>query len=99
MYELNGIVYAGDPVPMLTIKMVRPIENYTLLLRFSTGEEKTFDMSPLLKEPAFNILQDVTVFNSAYIDYGTVVWNNGTIDIDPEYLYEAGTSLNPVLSL
>jgi hypothetical protein len=55
---------------------------------FSTGEEKEIDISPLLNEPVFKVLQDISVFNSVYVDYGTVVWNNGTIDIAPEYLYE-----------
>ena len=58
MYELNGIVYADDQTPLLTVKSVRPLADYKLSVRFSTGEEKR------------------------------VVWNNGTIDIAPEYLYE-----------
>ena len=87
MYELNGIVYADDPVPLKTIKSVRPLEGYKLLLRFSTGEEKEVDITCLLDEPAFRPLQDQKIFQSVYIDYGTVVWCNGTIDIAPEYLY------------
>ena len=90
MYELNGIVYADDPVPLLTVKSVRPLPDYKLLLRFSTGEEKRIDISSLLDEPVFRALRDVSVFNAVYIDYGTVVWNDGTIDIAPEYLYERG---------
>jgi len=27
------------------------------------------------------------VFKTVYVDYGTVVWCDGTIDIAPEYLY------------
>lgn len=30
------------------------------------------------------------VFNSVYIDYGVPVWNDGDIDIAPEYLYKHG---------
>ena len=88
MYERNGIVYAGNPLPLLTIKHVRPLADYKLFVRFSTGEEKEIDISALLDEPVFKPLKDVSVFNSVYIDYGTVVWNNGTIDIAPEYLYQ-----------
>ena len=88
MYELNGIVYADNPAPLLTVKSVRPLTGYKLCLRFSTGEEKIVDLSSLLNEPVFTALKDVSVFNSVYVDYGTVVWNNGTIDIAPEYLYE-----------
>ena len=88
MYELNGIVYAGDPSPILSVKTVRPLANYRLLVRFSTGENKEVDISSLLNEPVFKDLKDISVFNSVYIDYGTVVWKDGAIDIAPEYLYE-----------
>ncbi|MDR0442485.1 MAG: DUF2442 domain-containing protein [Treponema sp.] len=88
MYELNGIVYADNRVPMLTVKSVRPLPEYKLLVRFSTGEEKKIDITTLLSEPVFKPLNDVSVFNTVYVDYGTVVWNEGTIDIAPEFLYE-----------
>ena len=88
MYELNGVMYADNPTPLLTVKSVRPLADFKLLIRFSTGEEKKVDTSSLLNEPAFKALQDISVFNSVYIDYGTVVWNDGAIDIAPEYLYE-----------
>jgi hypothetical protein len=92
MYELNGVVCADDPEPLLTIKKVRPLENWTLLIGFSTGEEKKVNILPLLNEPVFRALKDVALFNSVYIDYGTVVWANGAIDIAPEYLYQAAAS-------
>ena len=88
MYELNGIMYSDSPTPLLTVKSVRPLANYKLLVRFSTGEEKSIDINSLLNEPVFKALKDISVFNSVYVDYGTVVWNDGTIDIAPEYLYE-----------
>ena len=94
MYELNGIVYADDPTPLKTIKYVRPLENYKLLIRFSTDEEKEVDISGLLDEPVFKPLHDQKIFQSVYVDYGTVVWCNGTIDIAPEYLYDIGISVH-----
>ena len=100
MYELDGIVYSDDPTPLLTVKSVRALVDYKLLVCFSTGEKKIVDMSLLLDEPVFSALKDVTVFNSVYVDYGTVVWNDGTIDIAPEYLYEnAIQSEQPSFSL
>ena len=90
MYELNGIVYADTPTPVLTVKYVRPLDNYKLFIRFSTGEEKEADISSLLDESAFKFLRDFNSFKDVYIDYGTVVWRNGTIDIAPEYLYSIG---------
>ena len=88
MYEHNGMVYADNPLPLLTVKFVRPLPDYKLLVRFSTGEEKKVDVTSLLAEPVFKVLKDVSVFNTVYIDYGTVVWNDGAIDIAPEYLYK-----------
>ena len=90
MYELNCIMYADDPTPLKTIKYVRPLEGHKLLVRFSTEEEKEVDISGLLNEPAFRPLQNRKTFQSVYVDYGTVVWCNGTIDIAPEYLYAIG---------
>ena len=84
---MNGMVYADNPVQLLTVIAVRPLPDYKLLVRFSTGEEKTADVTSLLNEPVFGVLKDISVFNSVYVDYGTVVWNNGDIDIAPEYLY------------
>jgi hypothetical protein len=66
------------------------LDDYKLFVRFSTGEEKEIDISSLLDEPVFRFLRDLSLFKDVYIDYGTVVWNNGTIDIAPEYLYNTG---------
>ncbi|MDR2718582.1 MAG: DUF2442 domain-containing protein [Treponema sp.] len=90
MYEIDGIVYADNPAPLITVKQVRPLDDYRLLVRFSTGEEKEIDISNLLDEPVFKPLQDLNLFRSVYVDYGTVVWRDGTIDIAPEYLYDTG---------
>lgn len=88
MYIVDGIAYAGEQAPEIKIKGVRPMEDYKLWLRFSTGEAKVFDAKPLLGKPAFAPLADKTVFNGVYIDYGVTVWNNGDIDISPKFLYD-----------
>ena len=90
MYEMDGIVYADDPTPLITVKYVRPLDDHQLLVRFSTGEEKKIDISDLLDEQVFKPLQDINIFRSVYVDYGTVVWCDGSIDIAPEYLYSIG---------
>lgn len=88
MYIVDGIAYAGEPTPEIKVSGVRPLDNYKLWLRFSTGEAKIFDFSPLLGEQSFAPLADEKVFRGVYIDYGVTVWNDGDIDIAPEYLYE-----------
>lgn len=88
MYIINGIAYAGEEQKAIKINGVRPLDDYKLWLRFSTGEAKIFDFKPLLNEPCFIPLQDKNVFNQVYIDYGVTVWNDGDIDIAPELLYK-----------
>ena len=90
MYIKDGIAYAGEPNPTIKISGVRPLADYHLWVRFSNGEAKTFDFNTLLDSPAFAPLKNKDIFDSVYIDYGVTVWNNGEIDIAPEYLYENG---------
>lgn len=93
MYIKNGIAYAGEQTPPLKVNGVRPLPDYKLWLRFSNGEAKIFDFTEEIKSPAFSPLQDINVFNAVYIDYGCPCWNDGSIDIAPEYLYKKGTSV------
>ena len=60
--------------------------NYVLLLTFTNGERKNFDMSPYLDYPVFLRLKNSGFFKLAKVDYGTVTWP-GDIDIAPETLY------------
>lgn len=90
MYVRDGIAYAGEIKAPLKISGVRPLEDYKLWVRFNNGEAKTVDCTELLSFPAFAPLKDKDLFNSVYIDYGVTTWNDGDIDIDPEYLYKNG---------
>lgn len=90
MHIKDGIAYADDPTPILHVMEVRALSDYHLWLRFNDGATRIFDFTPLLRYPAFNSLQDQGVFERVTIDYGTVVWNDGEIDIAPEYLYDHG---------
>ena len=90
MYERDGIVHAGEPLRLPSVCGVRPLDDHKLWVRFATGEAKVFDVKPLLGLPVFAPLTDEAVFRGVYIDYGTTVWNDGEIDLDPEMLYERG---------
>ena len=90
MYIKNGIAYAGEPQQPIKVSGVRPLDGYKLWVRFTNGEAKVIDFSNLLETPAFSPLKDQRVFNGVYIDYGVTVWDDGNIDIAPEYLYENG---------
>ena len=88
MYVIDGIAYAGEQEKEITVNGIRAMDDYKLWLRFSTGEAKVFDFAPLLKQEAFRPLTDLGTFRGVYIDYGIPVWNDGAIDIAPQYLYE-----------
>ena len=94
MYVRDGIAYAGDARPMLKISGVRPRDDFQLWIRFNTGETKTFDFKPYLNDPCFLPLNNPEVFKSVYIDYGVTVWNDGDIDIAPEFLYENAVAVS-----
>ena len=94
MYTVNGIVYAGEQKPPIKVSGVRPLDGHKLWIRFNTGEIKIFDFEKELSSPAFMPLTDNELFRSVYIDYGVTVWDNGNIDIAPEYLYEHGVLQN-----
>ena len=73
---INKAEYAGD---------------YRLYLLFSNGEKKVFDASAFIDTyPAFKVLKDKSLFRDFKLDGWTVSWQDGTLDIAPEYLYEKG---------
>ena len=88
MYIRDGIAYAGEEPKPIRIFGLRPLENFILWIRFSTGEVKVFDFKPLLNERCFAPLKDEAVFRSVYLDCNCPNWLDGDIDIAPEYLYE-----------
>jgi len=93
MYVIDGIAYAGEDEKQITVISARALEDYKLWLRFSTGETKVFDFIPLLNTEVFRPLKDKASFGNVYVDYGIPVWNDGAIDIAPEYLYQNGISI------
>ena len=87
MYIVNGICYAGESVPNIEVKSVKPLEDMMMLITFSTGEVRLFDATTL-KGPVFEELRDEKVFKNVSIDNGVVTWLDGEIDCAPEYMYE-----------
>ncbi len=60
---------------------------YLLHVRFATGEERRFDVAPLLERKCYSALKNKALFATAAPLYGVVTWADGT-DIDPDWLYE-----------
>lgn len=80
--------YATAKVPILKISSVRNLGNYQLVVTFNNGEINLFDGRQLLNEgEVFTPLADESVFNAYTLDYETLTWQNGEIDIAPEYVY------------
>ena len=74
----------------LSVKNVKPLNGYKLLLEFENNEEKVFDVSPYLDLGKFSELKDVSLFNSVTVSFDTIQWPNH-LDLDPELLYQKST--------
>ena len=70
-------------------KVIRVVarENFALEIWFNTGDHRWFDVRPYLTRGVFTRLQDVALFNQAYVGLDTVCWP-GDLDIAPETLFE-----------
>ena len=71
------------------VKNVRPEHNFTLIITFNNGEEKTFDVKPYLEIGTFKGLKDISMFNSVKPFLGSIQWSNG-LDLCPDTLYMDG---------
>ena len=78
---------------LLDIVTVQPQPDFQLDLTFENGEQRRFDMRPLLAIKPWNRIASRNLFERARVDYGTVVWP-GEIDIAPETLYDDSIPLN-----
>lgn len=96
MFELDGIVYAGEPAADMKVVRAKVVNDLSMLVTFSTGETRLFDASPLLAYPAFELLADRAIFDNFYIDRGVVCWDNGEIDVAPEKMYSMSYAYDSV---
>ena len=88
MFVNDGIAYAGEPVEGIRVVSAKVVGRLSMLVTFSTGEERVFDASALLEMPAFSPLADEPVFSAFSIEHGVVCWEGGEIDVAPERMYE-----------
>lgn len=66
---------------------VKPMPDYLLLVEYSTGEKKIFDVKPYISGDWYGELQDQEVFSTVHPCGSTVEWEDGQ-DIAPHELYE-----------
>jgi Protein of unknown function (DUF2442) len=68
------------------IKAVVTLENHELLLNFSNGEQRVFDVKPYLDKGVFKSLHEHQAFFSARVVAGSVEWA-GEIGLSYDTLY------------
>lgn len=67
---------------------------YKLILSFTNGEQKEFDLCPYLTYPVYKKLKDESFCSKVIAVNGTIAWNN-EIDFDPDTLYLESRPLIP----
>lgn len=88
MYIKDGICYAGELTPEIEVTSIKLLEDGFMLIDFSTGETRLFDVTTLLdKGSSFLPLQEEANRQTAKVTHGFVSWMDGQIDIAPETLY------------
>ena len=81
---------------LLRIAAVTPLDRFRLQLVLTDGSVVERDVEPLLVGPVFEpVRDDLAIFQSARVEYGTVVWPNGA-DLCPDVLIWNGPPLEHV---
>ena len=78
---------------------VFPLDDYKLLLEFSTGEKRIFDCKSLLYKPEFMSLLDKTKFNAVMVYDGDAAWPDEKIGLNGEALYYQSEPAHEALQL
>ena len=68
------------------------VADYKIKLKFRDGSTGIVDLSTYAdKGNVFKAFQDISYFKKFRVEYGTIVWGSGELDIAPETLYEKAT--------
>lgn len=65
---------------------VKPLKEKKLLIKFSNGEMRIFDVTPYMKHKAFIELDNEEEFRKVKVGGLSIEWENGA-DICPDELY------------
>jgi len=71
---------------------VIPEENFCLLLEFSNGERREFDVSPYLDKGIFTQLREKSYFQQVRVSMCTIEWPKGQ-DFCPDTLFEESRAI------
>ena len=72
------------------VVQVEPHNDHTMTLTFAGGEQRRFDLTPLLNTEVFAPLRDLNLFRSVRIVYGSLEWP-GERDLAYDMLYVEST--------
>lgn len=77
------------------IKSAWVMGKHTLLVSFSNGEQRKYDVSPLLEREIFSVLRNPAFFRNVRVDAGgyALVWNEDT-DISEYEIWTNGTPVS-----
>jgi len=68
------------------------VDNYRIGLSFEDGSTGIADLSDYPnKNNVFRLFLDMNYFRDFRIEYGTIIWGDGELDIAPETLYTIAT--------
>lgn len=68
-----------------------PLDDTRVLVKFSNGENRIFDMSPYFEFPVFQALKSPRFFRCVRVEHGTLTWPNDA-DLCPETIYAKSIS-------
>ena len=88
MIVRDGKCYAENPLPVLKITGFEVLAPHCMKVVFNDGAVRIFDGHALLKGEAFAPLADEKMFADCKLDYETLTWLDGELDIAPEFVYE-----------
>jgi len=92
MIVQDGRCYAENPLPVLKITGFKACGPHLMKVVFNDGEARIFDGHALLKGEAFAPLADADTFADCKLDYETLTWLGGELDVAPEFVYENSTA-------
>ncbi|TGU71435.1 DUF2442 domain-containing protein [Geomonas terrae] len=77
---------------MRTINTIRANDDWTLDVSFANGEERRYDVRPLLRKEAFRDLEDLAIFKTVRNGGYFVEWDNEA-DLSADTLYLEGSPI------
>ena len=92
MIVRDGICYADSLAPVLKIVAAENVGDYLVGVWFDNGRYCLFD-GRNLEGDVFRPLKDPKIFSNWTLDSETLTWQDGEIDIAPEYVLDHSTDV------